>query len=363
MMSAENRVSNFYAGPSTLPVDVIAEISENFADYNSKGLSIIEASHRSDIYREVHVAAVDLSRELLGISDSYDVLFLGGGATLQFAMIPMNLIPHGGVCDFIVSGIWAAKAKADAELVGGVRTLFDGAESNYTSLPDEIGGSSDSSYLHITSNETINGIQWREFPSDVGAPIVADMSSDIMSRPIDVGGFGLIYAGAQKNLGPAGVTLVIIRKDLVARGRIDLPSYLSYRTHAAANSLHNTPPVFSIYALRLVLEWVKRNGGVKAMHEASDRKSSHIYGAIDGSAGFYRSPVMRSYRSRMNIVFRLPSESLERSFLAESESIGMLGLRGHRSVGGVRASLYNALPEEWARSLSGFMEEFARRNG
>ena len=358
-----DRTRNFYAGPSTLPREVLEEISESFVDYQGAGMSIVEMSHRSTRYDEVHSQVLRSIRELLDIPENYEVLLLGGGATLQFAMIPMNLIPAGGYCDFVLSGSWAKKAADDAKLIGRVNTLFDGADTGYTTLPDSIESTDGAEYLHITSNETINGVQWHEFNSEVDAPLVADMSSDIMSRRIPVDRFGLIYAGSQKNLGPAGVTLVIIRRDILDRCKRDLPAYLSYRTHAEKSSLYNTPPVFSIYAVNLVLGWIKKNGGLPAMEQSSREKAAYVYDAISGSEGFYTNAVDPSFRSNMNVVFGLADQELEGSFLSESESRSIVGLKGHRSVGGCRASLYNSLPKEWAKELADFMKEFALKNG
>ncbi len=357
------RTMNFYAGPSTLPLSVLEELAETIVDYHGSGLSLIETSHRSPMYDRVHNRAIDLVRELLGVPRSYHVLFLGGGATLQFSMVPMNLIPPGGGCDFVLSGTWAEKAMEDAEKIGNVRVVFDGRADGYVTLPRDVRTSEGSCYLHITSNETINGVQWKRFPATADVPVVADMSSDIMSRRFDAEAFGVIYAGAQKNLGAAGVTVVIIRDDLVESKRPGLTAYLRYATHAEKSSLYNTPPVFSVYTLCLVLEWVRSQGGVEEIERMNKKKSAAVYDAIDAGCGFYSSPVDRDVRSTMNVVFRLPTEEMERRFVAEAEAAGMIGLKGHRSVGGCRASLYNALPEEWADALADFMGDFLRRNG
>lgn len=356
------RAHNFYAGPATLPYEVLEQAHREFLDYQGLGLSLIETSHRSPEYDAVHERAIALLRSLLGIGDSYHVLFLGGGATMQFGMVPMNLLAPGGHCDLVNSGVWAKKALGDAKKIGTVNVVYDGAANKYTTLPNAtaVQSTPGSSYLHITSNETIGGVQWNDYPRTT-APLVCDMSSDILSRPIDVSRFGLIYAGAQKNLGPAGVTIVIIRKDLIERCPDSLPEYLSYKTHAESNSLHNTPPVFSIYMVKLVLEWIERIGGLREIAARNERKAALLYQAIDASGGYFNCPVDPTYRSKMNVVFRLPSEELEKQFVKAGTARGMLGLAGHRSVGGLRASLYNAMTEEGVRALTELMAEFARR--
>jgi phosphoserine aminotransferase len=300
----------------------------------------------------------------LGIGDEFEVLLLGGGATLQFGMVPLNFLPKDKSCAFVVSGSWAKKAIADAQKTGSVHVLFDGKESDYTTLPDptDVSVSDNHAYLHITSNETIGGVQWKTWPDTGSVPLVVDMSSDILSREIPMEKFDLIYAGAQKNLGPAGVTVVIIKKALVDRCPDTLPAYLSYKTHAEKNSLYNTPPVFAIFAMKLVLEWVKIQGGAAALAEVNDRKAALIYDAINDARDFYSCPVDERYRSTMNVVFRLPNEDLEKRFVAEALNEGMVGLKGHRSVGGCRASLYNAMPLEGAEKLASFMREFAKKN-
>ncbi|MBN1648406.1 MAG: phosphoserine transaminase [Spirochaetales bacterium] len=359
------RKYNFYAGPSTLPEPVLAQLKDEIVDYHDSGLSLIETSHRSKDYDQVHSQAQELIRDLLSVPEDYDILFLGGGATLQFSMVPMNLMQNGKSCDFVISGSWAKSAYKDAAKIGNVNVLFDGKDNGYTSLPDaaSIKPGADSAYVHITANETIGGIQWQSWPETGKVPLVSDMSSEIMSRKIPVEKFGLIYAGAQKNLGPAGVTVVIIRKDIAGASPDSLTAYMSYKTHAEKQSLYNTPPVFAIWALKLNLEWVKAQGGVKAMEDLSKKKADLIYSAIDSSGGFYSSPVSKDCRSKMNIVFRLPSEDLEKEFVEKSAAAGMLGLKGHRSVGGIRASVYNALPVKAAEVLADLMKDFAKSKG
>jgi phosphoserine aminotransferase len=306
-----------------------------------------------------------LFRELLGVPGNFKLLFLGGGASMQFSMVPLNLLTPDKSCDFVLSGAWAKKACADAKKVGKVNVVFDGAADHYARLPDPGALQLDpgAAYLHMTSNETIGGIQWHDWPETGGVPIVCDMSSDILSRRLPLEKFGILYAGAQKNLGPSGVTVVAIRDDVLQSCASDLTACLSYRTHAQKDSLYNTPPVFAVYLMKLVLEWVKENGGIAAAETWADERSALVYAAIDRSGGFYKSPVDRKNRSKMNIVFRLPTEELEKQFIQAATAEGMGGLKGHRSVGGCRASLYNAMPVEGARALSDFMQAFASKNG
>jgi phosphoserine aminotransferase len=359
------RKYNFFPGPSTLPLSVLEQLKAEIVDTQGKGLSMIEASHRGGMYEAVHNEAIELLRDLLAVPKDRKILFLGGGATLQFAMVPMNLLPKGAACDYVLSGAWAKKAVSDAKLLGTVRLAFDGTPGKFTCLPaaDSLKVPQDSAYLHLTSNETIGGIQWKQFPDTGSVPLVADMSSDILSRRIPAERFGLIYAGAQKNLGPAGLTVAIIAESLLERCPGNLPAYLSYKTHAEENSLYNTPPVFAVWVAGLVFKWVKAQGGLAAVEKLNAEKAALLYQAIDGSGGFYRSPVDKAARSTMNVVWRLPSEELEKSFIAESEKAGMLGLKGHRSVGGCRASLYNGLPLEGAKALAALLKDFAAKNG
>ncbi|ADK81257.1 3-phosphoserine/phosphohydroxythreonine transaminase [Sediminispirochaeta smaragdinae] len=360
-----SRKLNFYAGPSVLPVEVLEELQANIVDYQGNGFSLIEASHRGKVYDKVHNEAIALIKELMGISDDYSVIFLGGGATLQFSMVPMNFLVDGKVGDYTLTGTWAKKAYTDAEKIGKVHAVFDGKDKNYTTLPEasSVKPSANSAYLHLTSNETIGGLEWKHWPETGDVPLIADMSSDILSRPVPVDKFAMIYAGAQKNLGPAGATIAIIRNDLLERCGDHLTAYLNYKTHTKSNALYNTPPVFSIWGIKLVLEWIKKTGGAEAMAKRAEKKSALLYGTMAESNGFYRCPVDEKYRSTMNVVFRLPNEELEAKFLKESEEAGMLGLKGHRSVGGCRASIYNSLPEDAVSTLAQFMKEFQRKNG
>ena len=360
-----SRVYNFNAGPSTLPLPALEEAAAEFVEFKGKGMSIIEMSHRSKEYDEVHVETTALIKELLGVPDNYHVLFLGGGATMQFSMIPMNLLSDGRSCDFTVTGSWAKKAFADTKKVGKVNVLFDGKDDNFMSLPDPatLKVSPDATYLHMTSNETIGGLEWPSWPDTGEVPIACDMSSDIMSRRSPVEKFGIIYAGAQKNLGPAGAGIVLIRDDVLAECSDDLTAYMSYKIHAEKNSLYTTPPVFTIYMIGKVLKWVKAQGGLEAMEKLANERSSLIYDAIDKSDGFYHSPVPESCRSKMNVVWKLATEDLEKQFIEDAAANGLGGLKGHRSVGGCRASIYNAMPLEGARAVADFMGEFARNNG
>lgn len=359
-----DRKLNFFAGPSVLPVEVLDEMQSQIKDYQGNGQSMIETSHRGAMFEGMYNKCLSSMRELLGISSDYDVYFLGGGATLQFAMIPMNFLKPGTHADYIKSGTWANKAGKDAEVFGDVKYYFDGTDSKFTTLPDPktVHASKNSSYLYLCSNETIGGIEWQDFPKREDTPIIADMSSDFLSRPVDVNNFDMIYGGVQKNLGPAGATVIIMKKDMLKRANSPLPNYLNYANHSSKDGLFNTPPVFSIWGVQLVLEWIKKNGGAQGMKERATLKSKMVYDVLD-SSDFWKSPVDSRYRSKMNVVFRLPSEDLEKKFLTEAAQNDMLGLKGHRSVGGLRASIYNSCPEEDVKTLTEFMKEFERKNG
>ncbi|MCP4290290.1 MAG: 3-phosphoserine/phosphohydroxythreonine transaminase [bacterium] len=360
-----NRIFNFSAGPCTLPVPALESAAAEFLDYQGKGMSLIEMSHRSKEYDAVHMEAMDLVRRLYGVPDNYKILFLGGGATMQFSMVPMNLMGVGGQCDLTLTGAWAKKAMADAKKIGTVNVVFDGSDDNFMSLPEvsSLKANDGAAYFHMTSNETIGGVQWKSFPNTGDVPLVCDMSSDFVSRKIDVSQFGLIYAGAQKNAGPAGTSIVIIREDLLERSSDNLTAYLSYATHAPKDSMYNTPPVFPIYMVMKTLKWLEDQGGLDAAEKMAEERSSLIYGAMAKDSGFYSCPVNESCRSLMNIVFRLPNEDLEKKFVAEALENGMSGLKGHRSVGGCRASVYNSMPVAGAKALADFMGEFAAKNG
>ncbi len=358
-----SRVYNFSAGPATLPEEVIKEAQAELLDFKGSGMSLLESSHRGKEYDAVHQEAVANIQKLLGLPDDYAVLFLQGGASTQFAMAPMNLVGEGQVGDYTNSGAWAKKAIAEAKIQGCAHVAADSTQESPARmpLPEELDVASNAAYLHVTSNETIGGIRWETFPK-VDVPLVADMSSDMLSRPIDVKPFGLIYAGAQKNLGPAGVTLVIVRKDLAEKVPDSVPTMLRYQTHVEKNSLFNTPPCFSIYILMLVTRWLLNKGGLDGMVAQNEEKAGKLYETIDGS-DFFKGTAALEHRSIMNITFRLPSEELEAQFIKDAAEQGMKGLKGHRSVGGVRASIYNAFPPEGVDTLISFMKDFKKNNG
>lgn len=358
-------VHNFNAGPAVLPRAVLEQAQAELLDYKGRGMSILEMSHRSKEYEAVNTSAETRFKALLGLGDGYRVLFMQGGASAQFALVPMNFLPAGAVADYIVTGAWGEKAVEEAGRVGQVRVAASTAAGGFKTLPapDAIALSEGAAYVHLTTNETIQGVQWADLPDLGRAPLVADMSSDILSRPLDATRFALIYAGAQKNIGPAGVTAVVISQALLERGRADPPAIFSYKTYAKNNSLYNTPPAFAVYLLDLVLAWIEAAGGLEAMAVRNTRKAALVYGAIDRSGGFYRGHAALEARSLMNVTFRLPDEALEKQFVAEAQAAGMVGLAGHRSVGGIRASIYNALEEASCAALAGFMDEFVRKNG
>ena len=378
------RVFNFSAGPAMLPLPVLEEAQRQLLDHDGSGQSVMEMSHRSRWYEPIHRGALDSLRRLLAVPEDYDVLLLQGGASLQFSMVPMNLMHPNRRADYVITGSWSKKALEEAAREGEARVALSGAEDGFTRIPDVAGLDLDprADYLHVTSNNTIAGTQWHEAHwaplmerlegAGEGAgggtggggavPLVADASSDLLSRPVDVSRFGLIYAGAQKNLGPAGVTVVIVRRDLAERAPRSLPTMLQYRTHAAKDSLYNTPPTWAVYVLGLACNWVEAQGGVSALGEANRRKAETLYAAID-AGGFYRGTAEPASRSWMNVTYRLPSEELEARFLAEAADHGLVNLKGHRSVGGVRASLYNAMPQAGVDTLVELMRDFERRHG
>jgi len=359
-----NRVFNFNAGPATLPLEVLEQAQTEMLDFNGTGMSIMEISHRSKEFDAViQTAEADL-RELLGIPSNYKVMFLQGGATLQFAMVPMNLRAVGTSADYIVTGVWGKTAVKESKKLGKVHITASTEAEGFKSLPEKLDLDPQAAYLHFTSNETIHGIEYFTEPTPPsGVPLVCDASSDFISHPIDVSKYGLIYAGAQKNAGPSGVTMVIVRNDLLERTPANLPVMLDYKVFAESGSLHNTPPSFSIYIVGLVFKWAKKVGGLAAIEKTNRIKADFVYKAIDNSGGFYTGHAQPAARSVMNIPFRLPSEELEDAFAKEAKKAGLIGLKGHRSVGGIRASIYNAMSVDGAQTLSDFMAEFQRKNG
>jgi phosphoserine aminotransferase len=358
------RVFNFNPGPGTLPLEVLEQAQAEMLDFKGTGMSVMEISHRSKEFEAViQTAEADL-RVLLNISANYKILFLQGGASLQFTMLPMNLLPANASADYIVTGVWGKTAIKEARKIGKARTAANTEADGFTSLPEALDLDPQAAYLHFTSNETIHGIEYFNEPTPpAGVPLVCDASSDFISRPIDVSKYSLIYAGAQKNAGPSGVTIVIIRDDLLERVPANMPVMLDYKALAESGSLHNTPPSFSIYVVGLVFQWAKKLGGLAAIEKINRTKADLIYNAIDNSGGFYRGHAQPAVRSLMNIPFRLPSEELEDAFAKESKSAGLIGLKGHRSVGGMRASIYNAMTIEGTQALANFMAEFQRKNG
>lgn len=360
----EQRVFTFNPGPAAIPLPVLERIRDEMLNFRGTGMSILEMSHRSKTFENVLNDAVARVKRLLKLDEKFHVVFLQGGASLQFAMVPMNLALPGRPVGYVDTGYWASKAIKEAQILGkDVRILASSQDANYTYIPKDFTVDAELSYLHFTSNNTIKGTQWHRFPDTPGVPLVSDMSSDFLSRVFDPAPFGLIYAGAQKNVGPAGVTIVIIREDMLERVPKDLPTMLRYTTFVESNSLYNTPPCFAVYVVDLVLEWLEETiGGLEKMEAINREKANILYEYID-SQDFYVCPVAREDRSMMNVVFRLPSPELEDRFVKEAEKAGLVGLKGHRSVGGCRASLYNAVTVEAAQALVDFMKEFARKNG
>jgi phosphoserine aminotransferase len=363
-------IYNFSAGPAVLPKEVLQQAQAELTDWHGSGMSVMEMSHRGKEYMGIHAQAEADLRELMGIPANYKVLFLQGGAHLQFSMIPLNLLRGKASADYVNTGEWSKKAIAEAKKFGGVNVAADNKDRNCTYVPafDTWTRDPNAAYLHYTPNETIGGVEFGWVPQlgDGGpgdVPLVADMSSNILSRQIDVSKFGLIYAGAQKNIGPAGLTLVIVRDDLIGQVPAGTPTMLDYKTHADNDSMYNTPPTFAIYMAGLVFQWLKKNGGIAAMETQNIAKANLLYDAIDASNGFYNCPVNKADRSRMNVPFTLKDAALDGDFLKQADARGLLQLKGHRSVGGMRASIYNAMPVEGVQALVGFMNEFARSKG
>ncbi|HYT77034.1 MAG TPA: 3-phosphoserine/phosphohydroxythreonine transaminase [Vicinamibacterales bacterium] len=364
MATTTQRIFNFSAGPAVLPLEVLEQAQRDLLSLPGVGMSILEISHRSKTFDDIIQGCDADMRTLAKIPANYKILFLQGGASLQFSMVPMNLLPAGGSADYIVTGAWSQKAIKEAKKVGDVKIAATTEAENFTRVPrqDELKLDPAAAYVHMTSNNTIFGTEWHWLPETGQVPLVSDMSSDIFSRPVDVTKHALIYAGAQKNLAPAGVTLVIVRDDMLKRSPSTLHTMLNYAVHAENQSLYNTPPVFAIYIMRLVMTWLLRNGGLEAVDRKNALKADKLYAQIDGT-GYYRGHAQKDARSRMNITFRLPSEDLEKKFAKEATAAGLDGLKGHRSVGGIRASIYNAFPEAGVDALVDFMREFERTNG
>ena len=360
----EKRIYNFSAGPCTLPEEVMLEAQKDFYSYKGEGLSVMEMSHRSKSYDDIIVAAEKDLRQLLNVSDDYSVMFLQGGATLQFSMIPLNIMPPNNKADYLNTGAWSKKAIKEAQRVGEVNIAATSADSNFNFIPKQetLNLSPDASYVHFTSNNTIFGTEFKTEPEVGNVPLVCDASSNILSKVIDVNKYGLIYAGAQKNMGPAGVALVIVKKSLLERSPDSLHTYLNFNTHASAGSMYNTPPTYTIYIMGLVYKWLLKNGGLEAMQKVNEQKAEMLYSAIDNSGGYYKGSAAIEDRSYMNITFNLQSEDLEKKFIAEATQKDFSGLKGHRSVGGVRASIYNAFPTKGVEDLIEFMQDFKKNN-
>ena len=361
----QKRIYNFSAGPAVLPEDVLKEAQENLFTLPGVGMSILEISHRSKTFDKIiNEATADL-RSLLGINDNYDILFLQGGASLQFSMVPLNLMPPKNKADYILTGSWSKKAMKEAKRVGTVNISATTESDTFNHIPkqEELKLDPDAAYVHFTSNNTIYGTEWNKEPEVGNVSLVCDASSDILSKKIDVNKYGLIYAGAQKNMGPSGVTMVIIRKDLLERSQDSLHTMLNYKIHSENVSLYNTPNTFGIYIIGLITKWLIRNGGLDAMYKTNKEKAGILYKCIDESNGFYKGHALPDSRSLMNITFRLPSEELEKKLIADSTEAGFSGLKGHRSVGGLRASIYNAFPKKGVEELVKFMKDFAAKNG
>ncbi|MCT8139501.1 3-phosphoserine/phosphohydroxythreonine transaminase [Anaerobacillus sp. CMMVII] len=356
------RAYNFNAGPSALPEEVLRIAQEELLNFNETGMSVMELSHRSKDFENVHNEAQSLLRQILNIPDTYEILFLQGGASLQFSMIPMNFLSDGQIGNYVLTGAWSEKALKEANILGHTTAIAASTkETNYDRIPElsELRLSPEDAYLHITSNNTIFGTQWKDYPTVKDHLLIADMSSDILSKPLPIDKFAMIYAGAQKNLGPSGVTIVILRKDLLEKTtEKQIPTVLRYGIHSKNNSLYNTPPTFSIYMLNKVLHWVNDQGGIAEIAKANERKASLIYDVIDNSNGFYQGHAQKESRSLMNITFNLANEELNKKFLLEAKEAGFVGLNGHRSIGGCRASTYNAVPYETCKALQQFMLKF-----
>jgi len=369
------RVLNFNAGPATLPLSALELARDELLDFGGTGMSIMEHSHRGKDFEAVHAETKSLMREIIGVPDTHEILFVQGGASQLFAQIPMNFAHVGKCADYVVTGAWGEKAVSEAKVVAKMLNTTthvaastgegDGKEKQYHRVPEdaEIKPDAAAAYLHYTSNETIHGVEFHRIPSAGNAPLICDASSDFIWKKVDISKFALVYAGAQKNVGPSGIVVVLARKDFIAQGRTDIPKIFQLRTVAENDSLYNTPPTFAIYLIRNVMRWIKTEGGLDAMEKRNREKAKLVYDALDAHAGFYRVPVEKASRSVMNVIFNLPNEGLEEKFLGEAKKRKMVGLKGHRSVGGMRASLYNAVPVEWAKALAEQISDFAKQNG
>jgi phosphoserine aminotransferase len=359
-----DRIHNFNPGPAALPLAVLEEIRENFLNFKGSGMSISEISHRSQEFDDVINDAIARTKRLLKLDDNFQVLFCQGGASLQFCMVPMNFLSKENSADYVDTGTWSTKAIKEAQIQGkSIKVVASSEDKNYSYIPQNIDFNKNAAFVHITSNNTIKGTQWAAFPDTKGVPIICDMSSDIMSRPLDVDKFGLIYAGAQKNIGPAGICFIVIRKDMLDKVPDNVPTMLKYTTYAEKNSLYNTPPCFAVYTLDLVLKWLEEAiGGLDKMAEINKKKAALLYDFIETGA-FYRLTAEPDSRSRMNVTFRLPNEDLEKRFVQQALENGLGGLKGHRSVGGCRASIYNAVTLEAVEALVEFMKLFEKKNG
>jgi phosphoserine aminotransferase len=356
----KSTIHNFGAGPSILPKEVFEQASQAILDFNNTGLSILEIGHRTPMFEQVMEEARGLVKELMQLDNEHEVLFLHGGATTQFMQVPMNLLNENDAAAYTETGTWAGKAIKEAKLFGHVEIVGSSKETNYTSIPKDISVAPTASYLHITTNETIAGTQWHRLPYDCGVPLVADMSSDILSRVIDFNKFDLIYAGAQKNMGAAGVNLVVVKKNILGKVNRAIPTILDYRNHIKEASMLNTPPVFAVYVAMLTLRWLKKSGGVAAMDSLNEAKSKLLYDTLD-SFPIFKGPVAKEDRSKMNVVFVMSDPTLEKELLDMCKAEGIIGIKGHRSVGGFRASLYNALSLESVQVLTDLMTDFAKR--
>jgi phosphoserine aminotransferase len=358
-----HRIHNFFPGPGALPLEVIEQVKNELDDYQGMGFSILEMSHRHDAYAEIHAEATQLVRRLLGVPENYHVMWLQGGASLQFAMLPMNLLGGNRSADYVMTGVWSERAFKEANIVGQARIVGSSQADGYTHIPRDLDVDPDAAYLHVTSNNTIMGTQFFDYPDAGEVPLVGDMSSDIFSRVIDVNQFGMIFAGAHKNLGPSGITMAILREDMLDQCNRNLPTLLQYGTHVEHDSMFNTPVTFTIFFVRNVLQWIERQGGLPAIEVLNNRKAAMFYDCVDSSGGFYRCPIGPADRSLMNAVFNLSSPELEDRFCAAATEQGMVGLKNLPQRGGCRVSLYNAVEVESVEALVQFMGEFQRLHG